>query len=184
MMDPCRAPLCLVACGDAVDLASAVALELDVPLTPSTETWFACGEAKHVLDGNIRGCDCYIFQRPVIPGNDRSIYDRTMALLHAVDAARAADADRVTVVVPYLPGTRQDKRKNHVREGVTTGLLARMLSAAGVGMVITVEPHNEALYGSYDPSRCVLEAITITVPFAGFPSGVRSGVRCGGLPPT
>ena len=35
-------------------------------------------------------------------------------------------------------------------------------------MVVTVEPHNEALYGSYDPSRCVLEALDITVPFSGF----------------
>ena len=121
-----------------------------------------------MLESNIRGCDCYIFLQPVVPGSERSIYDRTMALLHAVDAARMADADRVSVVVPYLPGTRQDKRKGHVREGVTTGLMARMLQAAGVSMVITVEPHNEALYGSYDPSRCVLEAVSITRPFAGF----------------
>ena len=130
-MDPCRAPLCLVTCADATDLATTVARELGVPLTASEEQWFACGEAKHVLGSNIRGCDCYIFQQPVVPGSERSIYDRTMALLHAVDAARIADADRVTVIVPYLPGTRQDKRKNHVREGVTTGLMARMLQGGG-----------------------------------------------------
>ena len=163
-----RAPLCLLACEGALPLARSVADELNTPVTPSQEVWFECGEAKHVIERNIRGCDCYVFQQPVCPGTERSIYDRTMALFHAVDAARMADVDRVTVVVPYLPGTRQDKRKGHVREGVSTGLMARMLEAAGVGMVITVEPHNDAIYGCYDPARCVMEAVSVVAPFATF----------------
>ncbi|MBX2796258.1 MAG: ribose-phosphate diphosphokinase [Myxococcales bacterium] len=163
-----RAPMCLVACGAAEDLATRVAEHLHAVVTPSSEEWFACGEAKHVIHRHIRGCDCYVFQQAVKPGDSRSIYDRTMAMLHAVDAARVADVDRVTVVMPYLPGTRQDKRKGHLREGVTTGLMARLLQAAGVGMVLTVQPHNEAISGCYDPARCVLEAVTVTAPFARF----------------
>ena len=147
-----RAPLVLIACGGAQALATEVGRRIGTPVTPSHDEWFACGEAKHVLEENVRGCDVYVFQNPVVPGGGRSIYDHTMMLLHAVDAARMADADRVTAVIPYLPGARQDKRKGHVREGVTTGLIARMLEAAGVGMVVTVEPHNEAIYGCYDPA--------------------------------
>lgn len=161
-----RAPLCLVACGDAHDLARTVGTHLGVPVTPSHEEWFACGEAKHVIQANVRGCDLYVFQRPI--GAGRSVYDRTMALLHAVDAARHADAGRVTVVLPYLPGSRQDKRKGHVREGVSTGLFARLCTAAGVDMVVTVEPHNSAIFGAYDPKRCVFEALSVTGPFAAF----------------
>ena len=82
-------------------------------------------------------------------------------LLHAVDAARHADAERVTVVMPYLLGSRQDKRKGRTREGVTTGLFARMLSDAGASMVISVEPHNEAISGAYAPSRCVFEPVFV-----------------------
>lgn len=163
-----RAPLHLLACSDAVDLAAAVGRELGVPVSPSRDVWFACGEGKHVIEQNIRGSDVYIFQRPVVPGDHRSVYDRTMMLLHAVDAARLADADRVTVVLPYLPGSRQDKRKNHVREGITTGLFARMLEAAGVSMVITVEPHDEAIMGCFDPSRIVLESVDVKRAFARF----------------
>ncbi len=176
MTGECRAPLCLISCEDGKELAERIAGHLRVPLTPSDEQWFACGEAKHVIEANIRGCDCYVIQQPVVPDGERSIYDCTMAVLHAVDAARMADADRVTVVLPYLPGGRQDKRKGHVREGVTTGLLARMLEAAGVQMLITVEPHNEALYGSYDPSRCVLEAVSVVQPFSRFL--VKQGLVC------
>lgn len=163
-----RAPLCLLACTDAADLATAVAKNLGCTLSAGRDEWFASGEAKFVIGENVRGCDCYIFQRGIGPGSSHSVYDRTMVLLHAVDAARHADAARVTVVMPYLPGCRQDKRKGHVREGVSTGLLARMLCTAGVDMVVTVDPHNEALIGAYDPSRCVFEAVSVAAPFSKF----------------
>jgi ribose-phosphate pyrophosphokinase len=158
----------LLALGDGVDLAQAASERLGVPVIGGQETWFASGEAKYTIDANVRGCDCYLFTRAMAPGHPRSVNDRLMALLHAVDAARHADAARVTVILPYLPGSRQDKRKHRVREGVTTGLMARMLAAAGVSMVITVDPHNEALIGAYDPSRCVPEIVSAAVPFAGF----------------
>lgn len=161
-----RAPLCLLAADDGQRLAEAVALELGHAVTPSHDTWFACGEAKHVIDANVRGTDVYVLQQTVCPGGERSIYDRMVMALHAVDAARCADADRVTLILPYLPGSRQDKRKNWDREGVSTGLFARMFEAAGVSMVITVEPHNEAVIGCYHNS--VFEGITITRAFARF----------------
>jgi ribose-phosphate pyrophosphokinase len=104
----------------------------------------------------------YICQRALVPGSKHSVYDRFVALLHAVDAARCADADRVTVVLPYFPGGRQDKRKGHVREGVSTGLFARMLTTAGASMVITVEPHNEAMIGCFRPGDTVFEPVYLT----------------------
>lgn len=163
-----RAPLHLLACTDARDLAEEVGALLGVPVSPSHDVWFTCGEGKHVIERNVRGGDVYLFQRPVVLGDARTVYDRFVMLLHAVDAARLADADRITVLLPYFPGSRQDKRKNHVREGVSTGLFARMLEAAGVSMVITIEPHDEAMMGCFDPSRTVLESVSITRPFARF----------------
>jgi ribose-phosphate pyrophosphokinase len=156
----------LVACEAARPFALNVARELGCDLVPTHESWFACGEGKFVIEANIRGCDVYVMQQPIVPNDPRSIYDRTMMLLHAVDAARCADCDRVTVVVPYLPGGRQDKRKRRIREGVTTGLLARMLEGAGADMVLTVEPHNEATVGCYDPRLTVFEAVSIAGPLS------------------
>jgi ribose-phosphate pyrophosphokinase len=163
-----RAPLVLLACRDGIDLAGGVAERLGTRVIPGEDQWFASGEAKYVVHENVRGCDCYVFQRPIVPGSERSTYDRLMAALHAADALRHADAARVTLVMPYLPGCRQDKRKDHAREGVSTGLFFRLLASAGVSMVITVDPHNEALVGAYDPSRCVLEAVSVAGPFAEF----------------
>jgi len=163
-----RAPMCLMSCDPARELARAVAEELGVEVTESRDQWFACGEGKHVIGVNVRGHDVYLFQQPVVPGSERSLYDRWTMLLHAVDAARQSDAERITVVLPYFPGSRQDKRKGHTREGVSTGLFARMMEAAGVSMVITVEPHNEAMSGCFDPRLCVLESVSITRGFCDF----------------
>ncbi|NCG18859.1 MAG: ribose-phosphate diphosphokinase [Rhodobacterales bacterium] len=167
-----RAPLCLLTCDPARDLALRIADELQVELQPSRDVWFAGGEGKHVLDANVRGCDVYIMQRVVDPGSERSVYDAFTMLMHAVDAARCADADRVTVLLPYLPGSRQDKRKGHVREGVHTGLFARMLAAAGVSMVVAVEPHNEAMAGCFNPREVVFESVLVTHTLCSFLVGL------------
>ncbi len=163
-----RAPMSLVACEDAHTLGKALASRLGVSLVPSRDVWFASGEGKHVLDANVRGTDVYIVQRCLGTDSIWTTYDRFTMLLHAIDAARCADAERVTAVIPYLPGTRQDKRKDHVREGVSTGLFARMLTAAGADMVVTLEPHTEAIVGCYAPRQCVLEAVGVCRPFARF----------------
>ncbi len=175
---PSRAPLHLLACGHAQDLATGVAHHLGVEVSASHDIWFACGEAKHVIDTNIRGGDVYVFQRPAVPSDPRTIYDRWMMALHAADAARCADADRVTLVLPYLPGARQDKRKDHEREGVSTGLFARFIEAAGVSMLITMHPHNEAITGCFNPGRTVLEPVWLHRPFAAWiaEQGVRPDV--------
>jgi ribose-phosphate pyrophosphokinase len=157
-----------LSCGPATNLVAEVAELLQVQVTPSRDIWFACGEGKHIIDANVRGTDVYVFQNPMGDSDEFRVYDRLMMALHAADAARCADADRVTMVLPYLPGGRQDKRKGHVREGVSTGLLARMLGAAGVSMLITVAPHNEATIGCFDPSRTLFEGVSVVKPFARF----------------
>jgi ribose-phosphate pyrophosphokinase len=163
-----RAPLSIVACSHAKDLGDGIGARLGIRRTPSEDVWFAVGEGKHVLQANVRGGDVYILQRAFAPGSGRSVYDGFMMALHAADAARLADADRITLVLPYLPSTRQDKRKAKVREGVSTGLFARMIEATGVSMVITVEPHNEAMVAAYDPRRCVMESVRIIRAYAAF----------------
>ncbi len=182
-----RAPITLISCSSGRELAGKVAKHLNVPVTPSEDVWFSCGEGKHVIGENIRGTDVYLFQQAMVPGHTRSVYDRFVMLLHAVDAARHADAARITVILPYLPGARQDKRKGRTREGVSTGLFARLLQTAGVSMVITMEPHNEAITGCFDPQHCVLEPVYVTHAFGrwlaseGLANEVIASTDVGGL---
>lgn len=153
-----RAPLQILSCDASRPLAGRVATHLGVVPVPSHETWFACGEGKIAIDANVRGADLYVFQSPICPSDtERSVYDRTIMLLHAVEAAALADAQYVTAVVPYFPGARQDKRKGRTREGISAALFARCLQAAGARRVLVVEVHNEAIAGMFQPGHCQLE---------------------------
>ena len=156
------APLCVLTCESGRTFATNVADELSLPLVPTHESWFACGEGKLVIDANIRGCDAYVFQSCVGDHDDLSVYDRFVMLLHAVEAAKLSDAMFVTAVLPYYPGARQDKRKGRTREGISAGLFARMLSAAGAHRVLTVEIHNDAIAGMFDASQTTLETVYLT----------------------
>ncbi len=171
-----RAPLRLLACEGAVGLAQGVADHLDVSMLRVDETWFACGEGKAVIRDNVRGCDVYVMQQPILPGDPRSVYDRFIMLLHAVEAAALADAEHITAVLPYFPGARQDKRKARTREGISAGLFARMLEEAGACRVISVEIHNEAIGGMFHPRHCVLENVYLTKHLARY---IRKQGLCG-----
>jgi ribose-phosphate pyrophosphokinase len=161
-MPTAMAPICLMACESGRAFATQVAEHVGVPLTPTREIWFSCGEGKLEIDANIRGTDAYVFQSPLGDADGRSVYDRFVMLLHAVEAATLADAQFITVVLPYYPGARQDKRRGRAREGISAGLFARMLSAAGASRVMTLEIHNDAIAGMFDPRVTRLENIYLT----------------------
>lgn len=158
-MPDASAPLRLIALGGSEAAAQSIGKVLGVVPVPSHETWFACGEGKVVVDDNVRGCRVFLLANPVMPKGERSIYDRLMMTLNAVEALALSDAYEVTVVMPYFPGARQDKRKGRTREGITAGLVARMLEVAGADRVLTVEIHNEAIAGMFNPRECTLENI-------------------------
>ncbi len=154
-------PMKLLSCEAARPLAARVAAELNTELVPTHEVWFACGEGKIEIGDNVRGSNVYIFQSVAGPGDGRSLYDRTMMMLHAVEAATLSDAADVTAVLPYFPGARQDKRKGRTREGISAGLMARCLQAAGARRVLSVEVHNDAIAGMFQPAHCRLENLSL-----------------------
>lgn len=157
-----RAPIALMACDSGRTFAQLVAAEMKMDLVPSQETWFACGEGKFEIGTNVRGHDVYIFQSTAGPQDDRSIYDRFVMLLHAIEAAALSDAQYITAVVPYYPGARQDKRKGRTREGISAGLFARLLQSAGIDRVMTVEIHNDSIAGMFNPAMAHLENVFLT----------------------
>ena len=156
-----RAPIRLASCESAMPIAKAVARLLDTQLVATREFWFACGEGKFVFEENIRGSDLYIFQDPMTSVEGLSPYDRTMMALHAIDAAVLADVEHVTAILPYFPGARQDKRKGRTREGISASLFARCFQAAGASRIVTLEIHNEAIAGMFEPRRCSLENLEL-----------------------
>lgn len=157
-----RAPMALLTCESGRTFAEKVAGYIGQPLVRTRETWFACGEGKLEIKANVRGHDIYIFQSPIGQMDERSVYDRFIMVLHAVEAAALSDAQYITAVLPYYPGARQDKRKGRTREGISAGLFARMLQSAGANRVMSVEIHNSAIAGMFNPASTHLENVFLT----------------------
>lgn len=96
-----------------------------------------------ILD-NVREADVFVVQTSCPPVHDHLV--ETMILL---DALRHSSAARVTLVVPYLPYVRSDK-KDQPRISITAKLMARLLQTAGSNRFLTMELHSPQIQGFFD----------------------------------
>lgn len=139
--------------GDAhPQLARAIAHSMEKALVPVTVSAFADGETRVRIEADVRDADLYIVQPTSAPTNERLM---TLALI--ADAARAAEAARVTAVVPYFGYARQDVRKSP-GEPRSAQLAARILRCAGVERVVALELHSPALESAFDMPLIHLQA--------------------------
>jgi ribose-phosphate pyrophosphokinase len=129
----------------AVDIAD----KLGVELGPVTLKTFSDGEVYCRYEESIRGADVFIVQS--ICGNAQhgiTANDSLMELLFMIDAAVGASAHRVIAVTPWFGYSRQDK-KSAPREPISARLVARMLEAAGVDRVLTMDLHAGQIQGFF-----------------------------------
>jgi ribose-phosphate pyrophosphokinase len=130
-------------------LADSIARRLGVHLGPVTLRTFSNGEVYCRFEESVRGADVFIVQPTC--GNPRlgvSANDALMELLVMVDAAVGASAHRTIAVMPWYGYSRQDK-KSAPREPISARLVARMLEAAGVDRVLTMDMHAGQLQGFF-----------------------------------
>jgi ribose-phosphate pyrophosphokinase len=135
---------CIFAGNGAKLLATRVAEALGEKLSPAMVGKWANGETRVQLQTNVRGADVFVFQSFA-----NGVNDYLMELLLIVDAALRASAGRITVVAPYLPYSKQEK-KVRGREPITAKVIANMLSTAGVQRVVSIDLHERAIQGFYD----------------------------------
>jgi ribose-phosphate pyrophosphokinase len=103
---------------------------------------FADGESICQYSENIRGQDVFLVQSTNTDGY-------WIELLLMIDAARRASANKVTVVMPYMGYTRQD-RKSEPRTPISVRLMLSLLERAGADRVITFDLHNLNIQGMAD----------------------------------
>ncbi len=126
-------------------LAQEIARCLRIPLARAQVSRFSDGEHNVEILENIRGRDTYIIQSTCPPASEN-----LMELLVMVDAARRASAARITAVIPYFGFARQDRRPRSSRVPITAKLVAKLIAAAGVDRVLTVDLHAEQIQGFFD----------------------------------
>jgi ribose-phosphate pyrophosphokinase len=126
-------------------LAREIARVLHVPLAKAQVGRFSDGEMNIEILENIRGRETFIVQ-PTCPPTSENL----MELLVMVDACRRASASQITAVIPYFGFARQDRRPRSSRVPITAKLVAKMIGAAGVDRVLTVDLHSDQIQGFFD----------------------------------
>jgi ribose-phosphate pyrophosphokinase len=119
------------------ELGERIAQLLSVETVPVDFKNFPDGESYVRLEGNVQGEEVFIVQTTSPPQDARLIQ---LALI--TDAAKRGGAKKVMAVVPYLAYARQDKIFLQ-GEALSIETIARMLKAAGVDSLITVNVHQE-----------------------------------------
>jgi ribose-phosphate pyrophosphokinase len=125
-------------------LASEIAVELETVVTPTRALEFASGEIYVRFEESVRGSDAFVVQSMCAPVNQQM-----MELLLMLDALKRGSAKRVTVVVPFYPYARQDK-KHQGREPISARLIADLLKTAGADRILTVDLHTAQIQGFFD----------------------------------
>ncbi len=125
-------------------LADEIGSELGVAPTPMDAYDFANGEIFVRYQDSVRGCDAFVVQSMVQPVNDWLVESLIM-----VDALKRGSAKRITVVLPFYPYGRQDK-KHRGREPISARLVADLYKTAGADRILTVDLHTAQIQGFFD----------------------------------
>ncbi|TFC85133.1 ribose-phosphate diphosphokinase [Cryobacterium sinapicolor] len=125
-------------------LALDIATELGTELVHTDARTFANGEIYARFDESVRGSDTFVIQSHTNPINEW-----VMESLIMVDALKRASAKRITVVAPFYPYARQDK-KGRGREPISARLIADLFKVAGADRIMAVDLHAAQIQGFFD----------------------------------
>ncbi|MDP3713979.1 MAG: ribose-phosphate diphosphokinase [Mycobacteriales bacterium] len=126
------------------ELAAEVGAEIGVAPVPTSAYEFANGEIFVRFEESVRGCDAFVLQSHTSPINTW-----VMEQLLMVDALKRASAKRITVVMPFYPYARQDK-KHRGREPISARLIADLFKTAGADRLMAVDLHTSQIQGFFD----------------------------------
>ncbi|WP_232531699.1 ribose-phosphate diphosphokinase [Microbacterium halophytorum] len=125
-------------------LAAAVAEHLGIEVAPTEHRTFASGEIYTRFEVSMRGSDVFLIQ-----SFSQNVNEELMELLIMLDALKRASAKRVTVVVPYYPYSRQDK-KGRGREPISARLVTDLIAQAGADRIMSVDLHASQIQGFFN----------------------------------
>ena len=126
------------------ELADEIAAELGITVMQTTAYEFANGETFIKPDESVRGSDAFVIQSYTSPINQW-----VMESLNLCDALKRASAKRTTVVMPFYPYARQDK-KHRGREPISARLIADLFKTAGADRLMAIDLHTAQIQGFFD----------------------------------
>ena len=136
-------------------LAEEIAQSLDHDLLPTSAYTFANGETYVRFEESVRGADAFVIQSHPAPINEW-----LMEQLIMIDALKRASARSITVVSPFYPYARQDK-KHKGREPISARLISDLYKTAGADRLMCVDLHTSQIQGFFDGPLDHLFAIPV-----------------------
>jgi len=124
-------------------LARDICKKSGIPLGKMDILKFSNENIKVAIKESVRGADCFVIQPSCTPVNENIV-----ELLIILDALKDASAGRITVVTPYFPYVRSDK-KDEPRISITARLMADLLETAGANRVLTMNLHSPQSQGFF-----------------------------------
>jgi ribose-phosphate pyrophosphokinase len=124
-------------------LAREICARLGLPLGKSRISHFSNENIKVHIDENVRGADVFVVQTAAPP-----LSENLIELVIFIDALRQASADRITVVAPYYPYVRSDK-KDEPRISITARLMADLWQTAGADRALLMDLHAPQVQGFF-----------------------------------
>lgn len=140
-------------------LAARIAKEIKAELLTAKIDNFNDSELRVQIDGDI-GKDIIIVQSTNTPVNDH-----LMELLLLADTAKRAGATNIIAVIPYFGYSRQD-RCTHKNGPISASLVIKMIEAAGITHVVTLDLHSAQLEGVFNIPITNLSTETIFFPIS------------------
>jgi ribose-phosphate pyrophosphokinase len=126
------------------ELADEIAKDVGITVTPTTAIDFPASETFIKPNESVRGSDAFVIQSYTTPINQW-----VMESLILCDALKRASAKRITVVMPFYPYARQDK-KHRGREPISARLMADLFKTAGADRLMAVDLHTAQIQGFFD----------------------------------
>jgi len=149
------------------DLTAQIGNELGVAPTDTDAYEFANGEIFVRYKESVRGSDAFVVQSMSAPLNKWFVESLIM-----VDALKRGSAKRITVVLPFYPYARQDK-KHRGREPISARMVADLYKTAGANRILTVDLHTAQIQGFFDGPVDHLFAMDILATYVEKHYGVR-----------
>jgi len=133
----------ILSCNASRAFTEEVCDHLKIPLGQSESFKFDNDNMFVRVLERVREDDVFLIQTSMPP-----VDSNFMELLIMIDAVKRSSAKRITVVLPYYPYVRSDK-KDQPRIAITARLVADLLTAAGAHRVLTCDLHATQIQGFF-----------------------------------
>ena len=153
-----RAPIKIFSGTQSKYIADKIAKSFGTTLGEVQLVHFSDGEFQPYYMESVRGHVVFIIQSTFPPS------DNLMELILMIDAAKRASAYKVVAVMPYFGFARQD-RKDKPRTSIGAKVVAKMLEAAGLDRLMTMDVHADQIQGFFDIPVDHLYASYVFVPY-------------------